>query len=483
MNLRAEQIIRGKMAPTPKSMSFSDEELLLTDDTSWRIAIPDLPDDFRQSLKNDINRYWGISPQFIFNSMGKANDLVPDGYELKISHSGVEIHAGSLPGLRYALCTLRQLAEFERGVYQGSRYTLPCGEIKDRPRFNFRGMHLCVFPETGLVELEKAVRLAAYYKFNRIVLEFWGTFPFESHPEFSIPGHALSRYDLDRFLILGKNLGIKYIPQFNLLGHAAGSRLCSGKHVVLDRHPELQSLFEPDGWTWCLSNPEARRVQTELVDELCAGFAPLDYFHIGFDEAYDVATCATCRNREVKALLREQLMHFHDHLGDKGMKMIMWHDMLLNYKDPRWNGYMAGGTPEERTYELLEELPRDIVIADWQYEYCAEKAEGGEPGWPTLKYFKDCGFPVLATSFNSEAAIRGLGRQAAEQQIFGILGTSWHLLSNSMYEIYYNTAQTAWGHPGYCRHARLPFNTHLRQVAEDMGIENYNDFGCMKKQI
>eukprot|EP00831_Metopus_contortus_P052592 TRINITY_DN44150_c0_g1_i1.p2 TRINITY_DN44150_c0_g1~~TRINITY_DN44150_c0_g1_i1.p2 ORF type:complete len:456 (-),score=48.69 TRINITY_DN44150_c0_g1_i1:77-1444(-) len=250
-----------------------------------------------------------------------------------------------------------------------------------------------------------------------------------------------------------------------------GADARSGKHVVLDRHPELQSLFEPDGWTWCLSNPEARRIQTGLVDELCARFAPLEYFHIGFDEAYDVATCGKCRNRDIKALLLEQLMYFHRHLGENGMKMIMWHDMLLNYKDPRWTGYMAGGTPEERTYELLDELPEDIVIADWQYEYCGVKVEGQEPEWPTLKYFKDCGFPVLATSFNSEAHIRSLGRKAVEQRIFGILGTSWHLLSNSMYEVYYNTAQTAWGHPVYCKHARLPFNTHLRHVARDMGID------------
>lgn len=482
MNSRTQQIISGKMAPTPKYARFDDNEIMLDDTIEFVIDAPDASELWREEIEREINRYWQIAPRLLFRSSSPALSR-REGYELAIDHSGVAIRAGSRQGVRFALATLRQLAESERGVYKTEHYTLPQGEVKDYPQFDFRGMHLCVFPETGLVELEKAIRLSAYYKFNHIIIEFWGTFPFRSHPEFRIPGHALTDDALDKLLKLGQSLGIGFIPQFNLLGHAAGSRVCSGKHVVLDRHPELQSLFEPTGWSWCLSNPEALRVQTELVEELCDRFAPLEFFHIGFDEAYDAASCSRCRRREVKTLLNDRLMYFHRHLGSRNIRMIMWHDMLLNYKDPRWTGYMAGGTPEERTYELLDCIPRDIVIADWQYEYCGAKVEGKEPDWPTLKYFKERGFPVLATSFNSEANIRSLGREAAAQQIWGVLGTSWHLITASMYEIFYNTALTAWGQPEYYKHGRLSFNAHLQQLGRDMELHDYHDFGCMKKQI
>lgn len=53
-----------------------------------------------------------------------------------------------------------------------------------KPGLPFRGIHFCYFAETGEIQLEKMIRPAALCKFNYSVIEFWGTFPFEKHPEF-----------------------------------------------------------------------------------------------------------------------------------------------------------------------------------------------------------------------------------------------------------------------------------------------------------
>ena len=58
----------------------------------------------------------------------------------------------------------------------------------------------------------------------------------------------------------GKAMGMEFIPMFNHLGHASQSRSISGKHTVLDQNPKLETLFEPDGWTWCLSNPDTLKL-------------------------------------------------------------------------------------------------------------------------------------------------------------------------------------------------------------------------------
>lgn len=63
-------------------------------------------------------------------------------------------------------------------------------------------------------------------------------------------------------------MGLEVVPMFNCWGHASGSRIRHGRHVVLDQNPRLAPLFEPDGWTWCLTNPRAQALLRSVCDEL-----------------------------------------------------------------------------------------------------------------------------------------------------------------------------------------------------------------------
>ena len=76
-------------------------------------------------------------------------------------------------------------------------------------------------------------------------------------------GELLKAYDrekADRLLLLGDVLyhgprndlpdgyaPKEVIPMLNHLGHAAQSRACFGKHVVLDQNRKRALLYEPDG--------------------------------------------------------------------------------------------------------------------------------------------------------------------------------------------------------------------------------------------
>ena len=59
---------------------------------------------------------------------------------------------------------------------------MPALTVEDRPRHAFRAMHVCWLPETEMRTIERQIRLAAYYKFNVVVLESWGVFKSERHP-------------------------------------------------------------------------------------------------------------------------------------------------------------------------------------------------------------------------------------------------------------------------------------------------------------
>ena len=232
--------------------------------------------------------YWKLdSISFVVSELQEA--IPAEGYSIEVKSEELVLATASVTGVKNALKTLRQLAEPERCVEKFSHFILPAVKISDFPALRFRGVHLCWFPESSIFEIEKTLRLAAYYKFNHAIIEPWGIFKFKSHPEFCWNEFGIDPEEFRRLVRLGKELGITLIPQINILGHAAFARCGSGKHTLLDFHPEYASLFEPDGWTWCISNPAARKCLTDLVLEIYEAFGSPQLFHIGCDEAFNAA--------------------------------------------------------------------------------------------------------------------------------------------------------------------------------------------------
>ena len=80
-----------------------------------------------------------------------------DEYVLTVSPSGAALSASDSRGLIHAFFTLLQLIV----PVSADEFALPCLRIADRPLLENRMIHLCVFPETTLTLLEKAVRLAS----------------------------------------------------------------------------------------------------------------------------------------------------------------------------------------------------------------------------------------------------------------------------------------------------------------------------------
>ena len=107
------------------------------------------------------------------NIVFKANkDIVPEGYELSIQPDAVIIQASDRSGIFYAIQTLKQLlptAIYGDQPTSDAQWTLPCMEIKDAPRFGYRGLHIDVarhfFPKE---EMKKILDLMALHKQNTL---------------------------------------------------------------------------------------------------------------------------------------------------------------------------------------------------------------------------------------------------------------------------------------------------------------------------
>ena len=370
------------------------------------------------------------------SSLGGARPPLPQAnatYALTVNATGFAAAAVDAASMRHAWFTLLQLLQAGDTEDGGLSFAVPQVEIQDWPAVKFRGLHLCVFHETTPLMLEKAIRLAAFYKFTHVVLEFWGMLRLEALKELAWPD-AWPKAEAGRLVTLARGLGLEVIPMFNCWGHATACRIKHGRHVVLDQNPRLAPLFEPDGWTWCLSNPRTQALLRGVCDELSAFAGPGQYFHIGCDEAYSHATCDHCRKTDPVKLFANHINDLAAHLEQRGRRPILWGDALL--ESGKWPaGFVASGTPALPTHEALERLSRKIVIADWHYDVTKGEV-------PTLAHFRRRGFQTLACPWNSPANIRTLARGAAANQ-GGLLMTTWHHLVQSIPTLAY-TAACVW---------------------------------------
>ena len=487
MNEREIKILTDRLIPVPQEITFSDgAEYVIENNCAVKVCVEDLYG-VEEKIKEWSALFWEIVPQVTVSVCATAGRGNPDAYTAEVSQAEISITASGLNGVMNAMKTLRQLAEVQRGTETVAGYFIvPC-TIKDEPAMAFRGIHLCIFPETPLWDIERQIRIAAYHKFNYAVIETWGIFPFESHPEMCWADKKIDKGELKRLIRLGADLGITLVPQFNLLGHAAAGRIITGKHAILSCNPKLQPLFEPEGWTWCLTNPETRRILKDLVMELYEFYDYPPFFHIGCDEADNIGSCRDCRKRELKELVKEHICYFQELFDKMGTKVIMWHDMLLEQGDERWKNYTACGLPEHGLSTLYKELPREIIIADWQYGFPKENENAPDPDWPTMKFFKEEEFTVLVCPWLNQEGIKSLGKLVTEEKLFGMLQTTWHISHDRDFiRIYSTAAYAAWNpavNPGVTMATRLALAQHTRQVGWDAGVNEYIKTGFNQYQV
>ena len=361
-----------------------------------------------------------------------------DTHALAVGATGVAAAGTDEAGARHAWETLLQLLWLREVGPNSATVVLPQVTIHDGPLMAFRGLHLCVFPETDPLVLRKVIHLAGLLKYSHVVLEFWGMLKLETLRELSWP-FAWTKAQAQDLIAIAASWGMEVVPMFNMWGHAASCRIRWGRHVVLDQNPALAPLFEPDGWAWCLSNPRTKSLLRDVAVELCEFSGPGGYFHIGCDESYSHATCDHCRTKDRIGLWSDHVNAMAEHVLSLGRRPIMWGDALL--EQGKWPVEEANGTAFLPTHQAIDAMDRRIIIADWHYEIL-------EGDVPTMGYFRSKGFDVLASPWHKQPNIRTMADAAVRHQAMGTLATTWTALAPNM-PMLSAAANSAWSaHPG-----------------------------------
>ena len=301
----------------------------------------------------------------------KDSSLADEEYSISINKRGCVVKASSFNGFLYAVQTLKQLTSvkvFGSEPDPAEKFLFPCVEIKDKPRFAYRGMHLdCSRHFFSVEEVKRYLDIMAVYKLNRfhwhltddqgwrveikkypklteigafrngtVIKKDWG-----SNDGIRYGGYY-TQDQMKDIVAYAAGLGITVIPEIDLPGHMMG---------VLAAYPELGCTGGPyEVWTrWGVSEQvlcpgkEAmfsflEDVFTELMD-----IFPSEYIHIGGDECpkTEWEKCPACQARIKQLGIKADGQHSAEQflqsyvtarvqkfLNDHGRRIIGWDEVL-----------------------------------------------------------------------------------------------------------------------------------------------------------
>ena len=360
--------------------------------------------------------------EYVF-SVGNAERIDLDGgeYGACVEEGGIFLCAEDEKSLLRGFMTLIDRIRATE-VEDVTAAEIECCRFTERATIPCRMAHFCVFPETGLWELQRFVRLCGALKYTHIVLEFWGMLRFDCMKELAW-ANAFTKEQIRPIIREARDLGLEVIPMFNHWGHASAGRVMHGKHVVLDQNPTLQPYFSEDGWCWDIRKPKVKRLLREIREELTALCGDGEYFHIGCDEAYNFAF-----SKENMDFICDFINEISEEMNGKGRKIIAWGDMFL-YRHAQYNqnnSYSCNApTPEAERY-MLERLQKQVVIADWQYWAKEAPVE-------TASVFRNAGFDSLLCPWDRGVPqLTAVMETVKTQSLRGFMHTTWHTLTQGM---------------------------------------------------
>lgn len=227
--------------------------------------------------------------------------LGSEGYELSITPQRVTLRAARAAGLFYGVQTIRQLLPpaVESSSLQQEVWEIATGEIRDYPRFAWRGAMLDVARHFFTVEeVKRYIDYLAYYKMNRLHLHLtddqgW-RIEIKSWPKLATYGGSLEvggtrggyytqeqyaeivSYAADRFVTV--------VPEIDMPGHV-NAALASYAELNCDGvAPDLYTGIEVGFSSLCVGKDITYTFVADVIREVAA-LTPGDYLHIGGDEA------------------------------------------------------------------------------------------------------------------------------------------------------------------------------------------------------
>lgn len=379
--------------------------------------------------------------------------LGDEGYELLVRPDSVVVRAGTGAGLFYGLQTLRQLLPPEiekREKVSDVKWAIPCVQIKDAPRYRWRGLMLDVsrhFFDKG--EVEHFLDLMALHKFNRFhwhltddqgwrieikryprlteVGAWRDGIGFGLDPKRTTHYRADGKYggfytqdDIREVVAYAARLHITVIPEIEMPGHS---------QAVLTAYPQFSSTKQPQGVglkagvmdaIYDPGAPGTFDFIDDVLTEVC-GLFPAPYIHIGGDEVpkgpwkNSPDAQAVMKNNGLKN--EEELQSYfikrvEKIVESKNRKLIGWDEILEGGLAPgatvmSWRG-IGGGIEAARSGHDIIMTPTSNCYFDYSQTHAKHQPPTGGGYLPLKTVYA---FDPTPRDLTAEQATHVLGGQ------------------------------------------------------------------------
>lgn len=275
----------------------------------------------------------------------------PGAYTLTIDIEGIAITGCDFEGVRNGVQTLRQLIRQNGAV-------LPVLQIEDAPAYRIRGYYLDATRGRvpTLAWLKQWADKLCLYKYNQLQLYIEHTFAFDDMSETWRGSSPLTPADILEFDQYCANLGIELVPSVSTFGH----------QYVAMRTQELRELgeFPEDAdrpfsfiermrhHTLNVADDRAFAFSTQLVDSYLQLFRT-KRFNICADETFDLGKGQSKQEAQrvgVATLYATYVGKLCEHLSQQGHEPMSWGDIAIEMP------------------EILETLPNNVTLLNWQYD-------------------------------------------------------------------------------------------------------------------
>jgi len=393
----------------------------------------------------------------IIISYAKKKEKRPtEGYRLRVKPEQIILEGNSGAGLFYGTQTLLQLlppavCKVTRPE-PGKTWRVPCVDIKDYPRFPYRGMHLDVsrhfFPKEFI---KRYIDLLAIYKMNifhwhltddngwRIEIKKytkltevsawrvdredlpWRERPARQPGEKATYGGFYTQDDIREIVQYAAQRYITIIPEIEMPAHSV---------EVLAAYPHLSCtggpFTVPPGSYWpnidifCAGNDSVFTFLEDVLTEVMALF-PSEYIHIGGDEATKTRweQCPKCQARMKAEGLKDEkelqsyfIKRMEKFINSMGKKLIGWDEILEGGLAPdatvmSWRGVEGGIAAARQGHDVIM-TPTSHCYFDY-YQANPEFEPVAIGGFTTLK--KVYSFEPIPGELTAEEGNHILGAQ------------------------------------------------------------------------
>ena len=391
-----------------------------------------------------------------------------EGYLLEVFANKIVISAKTMKGLFYGCQTLEQLMEDSRDF----RMPIPAMTITDYPAISYRAVHFDVKHHLDRMEYYyRAIDRLARYKINAIIWELEDKLRYTRRPEVAA-GNAISKQEMQAICRYAQERNVEISPLVQGLGHAG---------FILKHHWELRENPSSD-WEFCPTNPKTYEFQFDLYRDALEAMPHGRFLHIGGDEIMAIGIDERCKATDKSAFELQMgwLRKVCDFAKSNGRIPIFWDDMPLKYGG-LWDMVHGDNDTDDLQWDtqkldsVIDLFPKDCVYMRWNYR------DATRPGHQRiLKWYHDKGLRVMAataaSSGNSPVLpredtkagyIKGFSRLVAQNQLEGILATSWDDGSPHL--------ETVWR--GYIAQGEFGWNPEGRTVEEFKKAHAQREFG------